>query len=458
MEWIPSSAYPTHIRSRSLPPNHPPSSPTTTPITQISPQTTASMSEPTERLPSLIPMSWPFRPPHELEPSHPLYNHVPREREREQRSTAQRLWDAEWEDFDREYMQNRERSRGREERNQHNFAEPVLTQGHQRPRDREQQSKSVAQRLWDAEWEDVDLQYLQDRETRRRTEQNRQHDIAPPVPSQHYQRQHDQGHHNPPPPADPHDGPRGGRERWIYLGRSYARDSLNGEWKQVPKPTVHQETDLYGFPPGDPFYRPHLRYTPRQGDSGDAQGGQAAMPPMENGPPQMPPPQAGNGYGGGHAQPINHGSSHQSMPRPPSPPPVPHRPRDMYRDLGPVGHGYPGSSQSVQQDRYYDPMRPAQPNDMRGSTGHGQPLSPGGAQQKNQVPATSEAPPGRLETREDPWEFLFGSKGYATVTPGDEPPFWWNWKDYIQRGLDATVRPALRVELLAGCGIGGSTK
>jgi len=360
------------------------------------------MSELTERPPSPIPVPWPFHPPHALEPSHPLYNHVPRDRDRERQSVAQRMWDDEWAGVDREWLQERERDR----------------------------KEFVAQSLWDAEWEDVDRQYLQDRErSRRRTAQNHQHDVDPPVPTQPYQRQQDQGHHNPPTetPADP----CGGRERWTYLGRSYARDNHGSEWMQVPKPKVNHETDLYGFPPGDPFYRPHLRYTPRGDDpgDGDAQRRQAAMPPVGNGPPQMPPPQTGNGGGGDHAQPINHGSNPQSIPRPPSAPPMPYRPREMNRDLGPAGRGYPGPHRSVQQDRYHDPRHPTQPNDVRGSTGHGQPLSPGGAQQQDQAPATSEAPPGRLETREDPWEFLFGSKGYVTVAPGDEPPFWWNWKD-----------------------------
>lgn len=370
------------------------------------------MSEPTQRQPSPIPVPWPFCPPHKLEPSHPLYNHVPREREHERKSVAQRMWDDEWEEVDREYLQERERDRRMEEREKGSVAEPVMTEGHQRPRGREQ--KSVAQSLWDAEWAEVDRQYLQDRERSRRTEQNRQHDIAPPVLSQHHQRQHEQ------PPADS----RGGRERWIYRGQSYARDSPGSEWVEVPKPVVHPETDIYGFAPGGPFYRPHLRYTPREDDRGDAQGAQDGMPPGNN---QLPP-QSGNGSGGGHAQPINHGSNPQSIPRPPSPPPMPYGSRDMHGDLGPAGHGYPVSSRSVQQDRYRGPRCPTQPNDVQRATSHGQRLSPSGAQQQDQAPATSEAPLGRLETREDPWEFLFGSKGYVTVAPGDEPPFWWNWK------------------------------
>ena len=344
------------------------------------------MPEPTERPRSPIPVPWPFRPPHELEPSHPLYNHVPREPEHGRKSVAQRMWDDEWEDVDRQYLEARERSRRTEGRGQGGVAEPVRTQEHQRQHDRKQQSKSVAQSLWDPELKDVDRQYLQDRERSRRTEQSRQYNIAPPVPTQGHRHQRDQGQQDQrqhDPSADVRGEPRGGRERWIYRGQSYARASPNSEWVEVSKPTVPAETDIYGFAPGHPFYRPHLRYTPRGDGGGDVQKGQDAMPPVGNGPPQVSPPPTGNGEGGGHAQPINHGSSPQPMPRPPSPPPMPYRPRDMHRDLGPTGLGYPGSRRSVQHDRYYDPRRPAQPNDMRGSRGHGQPLSPGGAQQQD---------------------------------------------------------------------------
>jgi hypothetical protein len=191
---------------------------------------------------------------------------------------------------------------------------------------------------------------------------------------------------------------------------------------EVPKPTIHPVTDIYGFAPGDSMYRPHLRYTPREFDDGDARGGQAAMPPVDDqqrpravGRSEMPPPQSGNVYGGN--------SSHSGL-RPPSPPPMPYRPRDMPRDPVPARNGYPESPQPVQQDRCHDPQYPPQPSDARASAEHVPPVRSDAGQ-----PAPSHAPADRLKTREDPWGFLFGSKGYTTLAPGDERPFWWDWKD-----------------------------
>jgi hypothetical protein len=183
------------------------------------------------------------------------------------------------------------------------------------------------------------------------------------------------------------------------------------------------------------MYRPDLRYTPREVDHGDTQGERAAVPPVNNQPPQrpmgrseMPLPQSGNGYSGGHAQPIDHGNSARSGPRPPPPPPVPFRPMDLPRDPGLANLGYPGPPQPTQQDRYHDPRYPTQPKDARAAPGNSNLIGPGAAQH-HQVPAASNATNERLETREDPWEFLFGSKGYTTLAPGDERPFWWDWKD-----------------------------
>ena len=236
-----------------------------------------SMSDPTEHPPSPIPVPWPFHPPYDLEPSHPLYNHVPRKRE--QQADVQARWDIDWAEFDRQYQS-----------------------------------------------------------TRRRAEQTRQR-------------------------------------------------------TEVPKPTAYPETNIYGFAPGDPMYRPHLRYTPREfGDEG-VQRGQAAMPPGDNrlprrttGPPGMAPSQSGNGYG-----------ASQSMRRPPSPPPIPYRPTDMCRDLDYVGFGHPGPGRPVQQDRYQEHRYPIQRRDAGTSTGH-------------------RHPPG-------------GSQGYVNLTLRDEHLVIWDWSE-----------------------------
>jgi len=292
------------------------------------------MSEPTERRPSPIPVPWPFRPPYDLEPSHPLYSHAQRDREQqaiEQQADVQSRWDVEWDEFDRCYQETRSRQR--------------------------------------------------------RAEQT-------------HQRQHDQGHYEP--PTDSRGGPPGGHERWRFLGGDYVRDSPDGEWVEARKPEVHPETDIYGFPPGDPFYRPHLRYTPREDDYEDAPRGQAAMQPMDNQPPPhaigragMPPPQFGNMYSGGHSQPVGNTSNSRSGPRPPSPPPMPYRPTDMRGDQGQAGHGYPGPSRSVQQGRYQEPRYPTQPKEA--STGHDRPLR--------------------------------GGEGYITLTLGDEDLDIWDWTE-----------------------------
>jgi hypothetical protein len=235
------------------------------------------MSDPTEHPPSPIPVPYPLHPPYDLEPSHPLYNHIPRELEREQQADVQARWDIDWAEFDRRYQQIRS--------------------------------------------------------TRSRREQTRQRTEVP-------------------------------------------------------------ETDLYGFAPGDPMYGPHLRYTPGEFDDGDGQRGQGAMPPVEDrlpprgiGRPEMAPSQSGNGYG----------PPPQSMPRPPSPPPIPYRPTDMHRDLGHAGYGHPGSRRSAQQDLYQEPRYPTQRRDAGASTSRSHP--PGGGQ------------------------------GYVNLTLGDEHLDIWDWSE-----------------------------
>lgn len=279
------------------------------------------MSEVHERPPSPIPVPWPFRPPYALEPSHPLYSHVTRDHE--QQAAVQARWDAEWDEFDRYYQQTRSRHT--------------------------------------------------------RTEQTRHNTAASPVPRQcHYQRQQDQHPYNA--PSDSRDGPRGCRERWRNLGRDYVRDSPDSEWVEAWKPTIHPVTDIYGFPPGDPMYRPHLRYTPRESEHEDLQRNEGAtqsvgnqLPPHATGRPEMPPRYSGNWNNGGRIEPIDHGNA-------------------------------------------------------RAPTVHLNPIGPDAVQQR-QVSASSQAPAGPLETREDPWEFLFGSKGYTTLAQGNERPFWWDWED-----------------------------
>ena len=181
------------------------------------------MSEPNERPPSPIPVPWPFRPPYDLEPCHPLYNHVTRDRERQ--ADVQSQWDAEWDEFDRYYQQ-------------------------------------------------------ESRIRRTRTEQAHHQTMAPPMPPQPHQRHNDQGRHDP--PAEPRGGGTHGHEGWRYLGRDRVRDSPDSEWVEARKPTIHIVTDIYGLPPGDPLYRPHLRYTPRESDHEGAQEEQAATPPKIN--------------------------------------------------------------------------------------------------------------------------------------------------------------------------------
>lgn len=317
------------------------------------------MSEPTDHQPSPIPVPWPFHPPYDLEPDHPLYSHV--SHERKQQADVQRRRDAEWDEFDRDYQKGRL--------------------------------------------------------TRTRREQTRHQTVTSCDNPQLRERQHDRGHYDPIAdsrgPLTDARGPSGGRERWIYLGNSYTRDSPDSEWVESPKPTIHPVTDIYGFPPADPMYRPDLRYTPREFDEGNSQRGQVAMPPMDKEPqramgrPEMAPSLAGGVHGG---------SSH-SGPRPPSPPPIPYRPTDVY--------SLP--RRSAQQDRNHDPGYGTQPSSGRTSADHGLPTRPDAAQPRHS--AASSAPADRLETREDPWEFLFGSKGYVTIAPGDESPFWWDWKD-----------------------------
>ena len=265
------------------------------------------MSEPTEHPPSPIPVPWPFRPPYDLEPSHPLYNHAQHDREQqaiEQQADVQSRWDAECDEFDRYYQQN-------------------------------------------------------SRIRRARTEQARRHTVALRMPPQPHERQHDQDHYEL--PADWRGGPREGRhERWRDLGRDYVRDGPDGEYAGVWKPTIHPVTDIYGIPPGDPLYRPHLRYTPRKSEHGHAQGEQAAMSP--------PRPHVTDRLNMASLRSGDAPGASYSMPRPPSPLPVPYRPTDMHGDLG---RKPPGASRSIQQDRYQEPRYPTQTNNARTSPGHG---------------------------------------------------------------------------------------
>lgn len=115
------------------------------------------------------------------------------------------------------------------------------------------------------------------------------------------------------------------------------------------EPSIHPVTDIYGLPPGDPFYRPQLRYTPREPEFEDAQRERAAMSLVDKHFPSramdrsaMPPPQSGTGGNDGHTQPVDHGSAAHSRPRPPSSPLMSYRPMDMRRDQGHAGHGSPG--------------------------------------------------------------------------------------------------------------------
>jgi hypothetical protein len=224
---------------------------------------------------------------------------------------------------------------------------------------------------------------------------------------------------------------RGGLERWVYLGRHYHRDNPDSEWVESWKPPVHLVTDIYGIPEGDPLYRPHLRYTPREFDDGDAPQEQAEMQPMASQAPshamggsEMPPSRSMNrGFATG-TQPIDNSSSSHTRPRSRSPLPMPYRPWKMPGILGTADDEYPGSSQPLHQDRLYDTRFAAQPSDGRGSSRNSRPVGPDITPQ-HQVPAASHAPNETLETREDPWEFFFGSKGYVTLAPGDERPAWW---------------------------------
>ena len=235
-------------------------------------------NSPTNHPPSPIPVPYPFHPPYDLEPSHPLYNHVPRERE--QQADVQTRWDIDWAEFDRRYQQIRS--------------------------------------------------------TRSRREQTRQR-------------------------------------------------------AEVP----HPETDIYRFEPGDLMYRQHFRYTPRGVDDEGGQGGRGGMPPPVNnrsaprgmGRLGMAPLQAGNGYG----------PPPQSMPRPPSPPPISYGPMDMHRDFGHAGYGHPGLSRSGQQDRYQEHRYPTQRRGAGASTG-------------------SSHPPG-------------GRPGYVNLTLGDEHLDIWDWSE-----------------------------
>jgi hypothetical protein len=140
------------------------------------------------------------------------------------------------------------------------------------------------------------------------------------------------------------------------------RNGPDSEWLEAWKPTIHPVTDIYGFPPGDPMYRPHLRYTPRESEHEDVQRSEGAAqtvgnqpPPHATGRPEMPPRHSGNGDNGGRIQHMDHGNA-------------------------------------------------------RAPTGHFNPICSDAAQQR-QIPASSQAPAGPLETREDPWGVLIRKQG-----------------------------------------------
>ena len=249
----------------------------------------------------------------------------------------------------------------------------------------------------------------------------------PPQPQQHAHQYHQSRHDI---LADSR-GPRGGPERWIYLGHHYYRDNADSEWVESWKPQVDLVTDIHGIPEGDPLYMPHLRYTPREFDDGDAPQEQAERQPMASRAPlramggsEMAPSRSMNRDSGTGIQTLDNSSSSHARPPSLSPLPMPYRPWNMPGMLGTADDGYPGSSQLLQQDRLYDLRYAAQPGDVRGFPRNSRPAGPDITPQ-HQVPATSHAPNATLETREDIWEFLFGSKGYVTLAPGDERPAWW---------------------------------
>jgi hypothetical protein len=169
------------------------------------------MSETTEHPPSPPPVPRPFHPQYPLEPT---YYHVPRDR-----------------------------------------GEQDVEQGRRNPSDN-----------------DLDHRHHQYQSTYTRTEQTRHHAVTSHMPpqlrQQQQQQQQQQQHHHQgryDPLANPR-GPRGGPERWRYLGRNYERDHLNSEWVETWTPPVHPVTDIFGIFEGDLLCRPHLRYTPPEPD------------------------------------------------------------------------------------------------------------------------------------------------------------------------------------------------
>jgi hypothetical protein len=149
-------------------------------------------------------------------------------------------------------------------------------------------------------------------------------------------------------------------------------------------------------------------------------------PPRAMGRPEMAVPRSRYGDSSSHTQPIDSSNSSKAKPRSLSPLPIPCRPRDMRRELG----GRFQSNQKFQQDHYHDPKYPTQSDAMREYTGNSRPTGRDTAQQY-QVPVTSDTPKERLETREDPWEFLFGSKNYVTLAPGDEHQLGGRTRQYL---------------------------
>ena len=128
---------------------------------------------------------------------------------------------------------------------------------------------------------------------------------------------------------------------------------------------------------------------------------------------------------GRHMEPVGNSSASRSIPQTLSPLATHScRPQDMRRELGRGGYGHPGSSRGSQPGRHHDPRSAAQLHHVRDSTDRAHSVHLDTAQ-SSLVQATGCAPDQTLETREDPWEFLFGSKGYVTLAPGDERPAWW---------------------------------
>lgn len=333
------------------------------------------MSDPAEHPPSPPPVPWPFRTPHPLEPSHYLYNRLP-----------------------------------------HDQGERLFEQSRRNP-----------------EGNDIDGRYTRDQTTHTRIERTHRYSATtfgsiPPSPRQH---QHGQSSYD---SFTDLRSPRGGPERWSYLGRNYERDGPNSEWVEMWKPTIRPVTDIYGIPEGDPLYKPHLRYTPPQFDSEDTMRGQDAMRSTASEP--TAPTIGGVGIASSlsgamydplarHMEPVGNSSASRSIPQTLSPLAAhSSRPLDMRKELGRGGHGHPGSSRGSQPGRHHDLKSAAQLHHLRDSTDRARSVRPDTAQ-PSLVQISGCAPDQTLETREDSWEFLFGSKGYVTLAPGDERPAWW---------------------------------